>query len=99
MGKSSGTNTVTQQSAPPQQFLDAYQNAVSNAQNVAATPYTQYSGNLLAPFNPTQQQAFGQIADAHHAAVRAQLGYYAGLYLGYVRYIALLCYGAQPGHN
>jgi hypothetical protein len=58
MGKSSGgTNTVETQSAPPAQFLNAYSGAVSNAQNLAAQPYQQYSGSLLAPLNNEQLNA------------------------------------------
>jgi muramidase (phage lysozyme) len=58
MGKSSGgQNTVETQSAPPAQFLNAYSGAVSNAQNLAAQPYQQYSGSLLAPLNNEQLNA------------------------------------------
>lgn len=51
---SGGTNTTTSQTQPPQQFLNAYDDAVSRAQQVGNTPYQQYSGNLVAPFSPDQ---------------------------------------------
>jgi hypothetical protein len=69
MGKSSGgTNTVETQSAPPAQFLNAYSGAVSNAQNLASQPYQQYSGSLLAPLQPYQNQAISEVANAQGVA-------------------------------
>lgn len=57
MGKGSGggTNTVTQTSSPPPQFLAAYQNAVNQAQNVASTSYQPYPGPTVAPLSGGQQ--------------------------------------------
>jgi hypothetical protein len=60
MGKGSGggsTNTVVQNSQPPQQFLNAYQNAVTQAQGVASTPYQPYGGQIVAPLTGSQQAA------------------------------------------
>lgn len=71
MGKGSsggGTNTVQTQSAPPQQYLNAYSNATRRAQSVANAPYQQYTGSLLAGFTPMQEQAFGEIAGAQGLA-------------------------------
>lgn len=51
---SSGTNTVETQSAPPAQYLNAYSQAVGNAQNLAAQPYVQYPGSLQAALSPDQ---------------------------------------------
>lgn len=52
------TNTVTQQSSPPPQFLNAYENAVSQAQQVASTPYTPYPGQTVAPLSQNQYTAY-----------------------------------------
>src|SRR5215469_13365679 len=62
MGKSSpapSTNTVVQNSQPPQQWLNAYTNLTTQAQNQAAQPLQQYSGQLVAPFSPDQLNAQG----------------------------------------
>lgn len=56
-----GQNTVTTQSGPPAQFLQAYQNVVGQAQNVAGTPYQQYSGNLVAPLSPDTMAGISQV--------------------------------------
>jgi hypothetical protein len=65
MGKgSSGSSTTVQNTAPPQQFMDAYTHAVQNAQNVASQPFQQYQGNLQAPLSPDQQAAIGNIQSA-----------------------------------
>lgn len=65
MGKgSSGTNTVTQNSAPPASVLAQYNNVIGQANNVAATPYTSggfNASNLVAPLNSTQNNAFNTI--------------------------------------
>lgn len=57
MGKPS-TNTVTQQSQPPAYVANAFQNAVSQAQQVASTPYTPYSGLTVAPLTGNQYSAY-----------------------------------------
>lgn len=55
MGKSGGGGqTVVQNNQPPQQFLDAFQNAVTQAKNVSSVPYQQYPGNRVAGFSPDQ---------------------------------------------
>ena len=65
---SGGTNTSTTTSGPPAQFLDAYSGAVQNAQNVASTPYSQYSGNLVAPLSPDQTSGISEVENAQGIA-------------------------------
>jgi len=52
-----GQTTSTTSNAPPQEFLDAYKRVVGQAQNVAATPYQAYPGQIVAPFSPDQTAA------------------------------------------
>ena len=59
-----GTNTVMQQSSPPPQVLNDYQNLINQGQQVASLPLNQYQGPVIAGFNPTQQSAFGEINQA-----------------------------------
>ena len=69
MGKSSGgTNTVVQQSSPPSQFLNAYENLVNTAQTVTGSQPQAYQGPLVAGFTPQQQQAFSTIENAQGLA-------------------------------
>jgi hypothetical protein len=68
MGKSSGTNTTTSTSQPPQQFLNAYSNLLGLGTTVASQPLQQYSGPLVAGFTPMQNQAFGTIQNAQGIA-------------------------------
>ena len=56
-GGGGSTNTTTTQSGPPQAFIDAFQNVNNQAQQVAATPYTPYPGNTVAPMAPDQTAA------------------------------------------
>lgn len=56
-GGGQNTNTVVQQQQPPPQFLNAYSNAVSQAQQVAGQPYQPYTGQIVAPLNAYQQSA------------------------------------------
>lgn len=67
-GGGSGTNTTVTQSGPPAEFLQAYQNVVGQAQNVAAQPLQQYSGNTVAGLSPDQQAAIQQIQSAQGIA-------------------------------
>jgi hypothetical protein len=64
-----GTNTVTQNSAPPQQFLNAYQNINNQAQRVASQPLQQYQGNIVAPLSAEQNNG---ITNINSAASNAQ---------------------------
>lgn len=62
MGKgSSGTNTVTNNSQPPQAVLDQYTNLIGQANNVAANPLNQYGGSMVAGFTPDQLSAFNTV--------------------------------------
>ena len=65
---SGGTNTVTQQSGPPQAFLDAYNQVFGQAQNVAATPNTQYPGQTVAGFSPDQSAGITATENAYGMA-------------------------------
>jgi hypothetical protein len=73
VGKSSGSNSTTSTSGPPQQFLDAYQNVLGRAQGVANTPLQQYptgpnASNVVAGFQPLQQQGFSDTSNYAFAA-------------------------------
>ena len=59
--KGGGTNTVQTVSSPPAQYLQAYQDVQNQAQQVAATPLQQYTGQVVAQFSPDQSAALGQI--------------------------------------
>lgn len=71
MGKNSGgsgSSNVVQQNTPPPQFMSAYSDLVNRAQNVASQPYRPYTGQMVAGFNPTQNQAFNLIGANTNAA-------------------------------
>jgi hypothetical protein len=57
MSKKSPSTTTAQQGPPPQ-FTSALSDAAAKVQQTAATPYTPYTGQMVADFTPTQQQAF-----------------------------------------
>ncbi len=63
MSGSPSTSTTTSNNAPPAEFLQAYQNVNNQAQGVAATPYSPYTGNVVAPFAPGQIQGMQQVQD------------------------------------
>lgn len=54
---SKGSQTSSTTSSLPPEVLQNYQNVVNQAQTTAATPYQQYSGQLVAPENATEQAA------------------------------------------
>ena len=58
-----GSSTTTSNTTVPKQFLNAYQNTVNRATQVASTPYQAYTGQLVAGFTPQQQQAQQQISN------------------------------------
>jgi hypothetical protein len=58
---SKGSNTTTTSTAPNPVAGAAYQNLISQAGQVAATPYTPYTGELTAPVNQQQQAGIGGI--------------------------------------
>lgn len=66
MGKGSGggTNTVTNNSAPPPEVMEQYRNIIAQGNTVAGNPLQQYSGPMLAGFTPDQMQAFQTIQDS-----------------------------------
>lgn len=63
-----GQNTVQTQSGPPPDVLANYNQVYSQAQNVAAQPFTPYSGSTVAGFTPMQQAGFNDINTAANAA-------------------------------
>jgi hypothetical protein len=56
---SKGSNTTTTSQSPT--ALPQYQQAIGQLQNVAATPYTPYGGELTAGVNQQQQSGIGNI--------------------------------------
>jgi hypothetical protein len=66
---SSGTNTVVQNSSPPPQVLNDYQNLINQGQAVSRLPLQQYQGPVIAGFNPTQQAAFSEVNQAQGSAL------------------------------
>ena len=73
---SKGSNTTTSSNTPT--ALPAYQNAISQLQNVAATPYTPYGGELIAPVNQQQYAGIGginQFATAAQPYLQTAAGY------------------------
>jgi hypothetical protein len=77
-----GTNTVTQNSAPPLYVQQAYQSLLANAnQDIAAQPTFQpYTGNTVADFSPDQHSAITEtqsaqgIADPYINAAAQEIG-------------------------
>ncbi len=67
-GGGSSTNTVTSSSQPPAQFQNALSGALANVQQVGSTPYSQYTGQMVAPFNPVQGAAFNAVANYANSA-------------------------------
>lgn len=65
---SGGTNTVESQSAPPAQYLNAYSNVLAQAQNVAAQPLQQYSGQIVAPLSTDQNAGMTDVQNAQGTA-------------------------------
>ncbi len=64
---SKGTNTTTSTSAPNPQAYAAYSDLLNRAQGVAATPYTPYTGELVAPLNAQQNAGIANINAAQPA--------------------------------
>lgn len=62
MGKgSSGGNSVSTTSGPPEAFMNAYTNVVNRAKTQSETPLQQYGGDYLAGWTPDQLAAFQNI--------------------------------------
>src|SRR5262249_17494680 len=67
--KGSQTSTSTQTNRPAPEAMALYQKLLQQAQGVAATPYTPYTGELVAGVNAQQQLGIGNI---NAAALQAQ---------------------------
>lgn len=64
-----GTNTVESTAAPPPYVASAYQNLLAQGNQVAATPYSNYTGPLVAGFNPDQATAMNTVASTNGMTV------------------------------
>lgn len=67
-GGGGSTNTVSQSSQPPAAFSTALAQTLPQVQQTAATPLTQYTGNLVAPINADQQSAINTVNNAQGIA-------------------------------
>lgn len=69
MGSKGGgsTQTATSTNSPPPDVMANYDAVTAQAKQVAATPYTAYSGQLVSPFNSTEQAGLNAIAPASTA--------------------------------
>ena len=65
---SKGSNTTTSSSSPNPQAMQLYQNLLTQAQGVAATPYNPYGGQLVAPVNQQQSTGIAGINQYSNAA-------------------------------
>ncbi len=65
--KGGGSQTSSTVSSLPPEVLANYQDVVNQAKNVSSTPYQQYTGQLVAPLNSTQQQATTNATNAQGA--------------------------------
>src|SRR5215472_693435 len=99
-GGSGSTNTVVQQSQIPPSVQAAYDQLTSRGFSLAGQPLQQYTGSLVAPFSPEQEQAFQEIGGLQDVAKPYQqsaqdlvgnaegtLGTAAGYYGGAANYI------------
>lgn len=64
----SSSNKSEQSSAPPPQFMAAYNNILNSAQGIAQQPLQQYSGDIVAGLSPDQQAAIQKIQDTQGIA-------------------------------
>ncbi|MDE2096501.1 MAG: hypothetical protein KGL39_04585 [Patescibacteria group bacterium] len=58
----SGGKTQTTSTAPPKYIQNAQKGLISQAQNVASTPYQPYNGSLVAPLTSQQNTALNSIS-------------------------------------
>ena len=72
---SKGTATTTSTYSPPPQVQANYDMLSAQAQQVAATPFTPYTGEMVAGLTPTQQAG---VQNINAAAAEAQPYYQAG---------------------
>ncbi len=70
-GGGKGSNTTTSEFKPPQEFMDAYKEALAMARGPANKPYQQYTGQLVAGLSPTQQQGIANVNAAQGMALPA----------------------------
>lgn len=70
MSSGGGQNTVVQQSQPPAQFLQAYQDVLNRANTTLTNQptYQPYQGNIVAGLSPDQQSAIGTIQNTQGIA-------------------------------
>lgn len=61
-GGSTPSSTTVENNQPPPAFTAAYENIVNQASQVAATPYQNYSGQIVAPLSAQQQQGITGIS-------------------------------------
>lgn len=71
MGGGGKSNTTTSEFKPPQEFMDAYKEALAMARGPANKPYQQYTGQLVAGLSPTQQQGIANVNAAQGMALPA----------------------------
>lgn len=64
---SKGSQTSSTTSSLPPEVLANYQDVVGQAKNVSSTPYQQYTGQLVAPENATEQAATTAATNAQGA--------------------------------
>jgi len=62
--KPSSQQNTSSSYTPPPQVLQNYQQVTSQAQGVAATPYSAYGGQLVSPINAQQQTGIGAVNSA-----------------------------------
>lgn len=66
---SGGSQTSSTTSGPPPQVMQNYGQLVSGAESLVGQPLQQYTSPIVAGFNPTQQAAFSEVANAQGAQV------------------------------
>ena len=59
-----GTNTTVTSSAPPPDVMAQYDQIIAQANQASGAPLQQYQGDIVAPFNASQNQAFNEIQNA-----------------------------------
>jgi hypothetical protein len=62
--KTTGQTNSSQTYTPPPQVMQNYQAVTSQAQNVAATPFQSFSGQLVAPVNQQQEAGINAVNEA-----------------------------------
>lgn len=78
----SGSKTTQTNKALPQ-YGNAYSQLLTQAQQTGSQPFTPYTGNLVAGFNPTQTGVFGRVANTVGATGSATADPYLAAAQGY----------------